>query len=288
MPVRIVVIGSVNTDMVVRGPHIPSPGETVTGGTFLRADGGKGANQAVAAARAGAGVTFVGRVGADDLGRSAVAGLAAEGIDVGFVGRDPDHATGVALIMVDEEGENAISVAPGANARLSVEDVEAARAAIESADVLLTQLEIPVAAVERAAEIASAAGVTVMLDPAPARETAEPRSDHRRGDAGRGRSPGRQRGPGGVGGRISGVCRRYDSGRRRVQRSSRGFDRGGTRPASSGATSLRRGSPGGDRGGGQAGAPLSRFSRSAPRSGPLTPRERRRPWSGQSCRKPSS
>jgi ribokinase len=169
MPVRIVVIGSVNTDMVVRGPHIPSPGETVTGGTFLRADGGKGANQAVAAARAGAGVTFVGRVGADDLGRSAVAGLAAEGIDVGFVGRDPDHATGVALIMVDEEGENVISVAPGANARLSVEDVEAARAAIESADVLLTQLEIPVAAVERAAEIASAAGVTVMLDPAPAR-----------------------------------------------------------------------------------------------------------------------
>jgi ribokinase len=155
--------------MVVRGPHIPSPGETVTGGRFLQAEGGKGANQAVAAARAGADVTFVGRVGADALGRSAVAGLAAEGIDVGFVGRDPDHATGVALIMVDEAGENAISVAPGANARLSVDDVEAARAAIEAGDVLLMQLETPVAAVERAAEIASAAGVTVMLDPAPAR-----------------------------------------------------------------------------------------------------------------------
>ena len=169
MSVRIVVIGSVNTDMVVRGPHIPSPGETVTGGTFLQADGGKGANQAVAAARAGAEVTFVARVGADDLGRSAVDGLAAEGIDVGLVARDPDHATGVALIMVDEAGENAISVAPGANAHLSVNDVEAARAAIESADVLLTQLETPVPAVERAAEIASAAGVTVMLDPAPAR-----------------------------------------------------------------------------------------------------------------------
>ena len=156
MPVRIVVLGSVNTDMVVRGPHIPSPGETVTGGRFLQAEGGKGANQAVAAARAGADVTFVGRVGADALGRSAVAGLAAEGIDVGFVGRDPDHATGVALIMVDEAGENAISVAPGANARLSVDDVEAARAAIEAGDVLLMQLETPVAAVERGAEIASA------------------------------------------------------------------------------------------------------------------------------------
>jgi ribokinase len=169
MPARIVVIGSVNADMVVRGPHIPSPGETVTGGTFLRAEGGKGANQAVAAARAGAAVTFVARVGEDELGQAAVAGLAAEGIDVGHVRRDPEHATGVALIMVDEAGENAISVAPGANGRLSVDDVEAARGVIESADVLLTQLETPLPAVERATEIASAAGVTVMLNPAPAR-----------------------------------------------------------------------------------------------------------------------
>lgn len=169
MPARIVVIGSVNTDMVVRGARIPSPGETVTGGTFLRADGGKGANQAVAAARAGAEVTFVARVGADELGEAAVARLAAEGIDVNRVERDPDQATGVALIMVGEGGENAISVAPGANALLSVEDVETARAVIESADVLLTQLETPLPAVERAATIASAAGVTVILNPAPAR-----------------------------------------------------------------------------------------------------------------------
>lgn len=169
MSARIVVIGSVNTDLVVRGPRIPSPGETVTGGSFLRAQGGKGANQAVAAARAGAEVTFVARVGDDELGEAALASLVEESIDVTHITRDPDHATGVALIMVDRAGENAISVAPGANARLSVDDVEAARAAIESADVLLMQLETPIPAVERAAAIASAAGTTVILNPAPAR-----------------------------------------------------------------------------------------------------------------------
>ena len=169
MPARIVVIGSVNTDMVVSGPRIPAPGETVTGGTFLRAQGGKGANQAVAAARAGAEVTFVARVGDDELGHDAINGLHEENIDVGHVVRDADHSTGVALIMVDEAGENAISVAPGANARLSVDDVEAARAAIESADVLLAQLETPLEAITRAATIASAAGAMVILNPAPAR-----------------------------------------------------------------------------------------------------------------------
>ena len=169
MPSRIVVVGSVNIDMVVSGPFIPSPGETVTGGTFLRAQGGKGANQAVAAARAGADVTFVARVGDDELGRDAIAGLREENIDVGYLARDADHATGVALIMVDQSGENAISVAPGANARLSVNDVEAARVAIESADVLLTQLETPLEAVARAATIASSAGTMVILNPAPAR-----------------------------------------------------------------------------------------------------------------------
>jgi ribokinase len=169
MPARIVVIGSVNTDLVVRGPHIPSPGETVTGGEFLRSQGGKGANQAVSAARAGADVTFVARVGDDELGEAAVAGLIAEGVEVTHIGRDTKHPTGVALIMVDHSGENAISVAPGANARLSVDDVEAARPAIESADVLLMQLETPLPAVERAASIASAASTTVILNPAPAR-----------------------------------------------------------------------------------------------------------------------
>jgi ribokinase len=169
MTARIVVIGSVNTDMVVRAPRIPAPGETVTGGTFLRAQGGKGANQAVAACRAGAEVTFVARVGDDGFGEAAVSGLQREGADVRHVSRDPDQATGIALIVVDADGENAISVAPGANAFLSPDDVEAARSAIDAADVLLMQLETPLPAVERAAAIAAAAGVRVVLNPAPAR-----------------------------------------------------------------------------------------------------------------------
>jgi len=173
MGAKIVVIGSVNTDMVVRGDRIPAPGETVTGGEFFQAQGGKGANQAVAAARAGAQVTFVARVGRDELGEAAVRGLAKEGIDVTHLLRDAAHATGVALIMVDALGENLISVAPGANARLSVEDVESARDAIESADALLLQLETPMESVARAAEVASSSGTTVILNPAPARPVPE-------------------------------------------------------------------------------------------------------------------
>lgn len=169
MPAHIVVVGSANTDMVVRVPRIPSPGETVTGGTFFQADGGKGANQAVAAARFGARVALVARVGADELGDHVVAGLQTEGIDVRHVGGDPEAPTGVALIVVDSEGENAIAVAPGANARLSVDDVEAVRPAIEAADALLLQLETPLDSVERAASIANVAEVPVILNPAPAR-----------------------------------------------------------------------------------------------------------------------
>mgnify|MGYP001822556186 CR=1 FL=1 len=169
MSARIVVVGSINSDLVVRAPRIPSPGETVTGGTFFQADGGKGANQAVAAARLGAHVSLVARVGVDELGDHAVAGLREEGIDVSFVRRDPAEATGVALIVVDANGENAIAVAPGANARLTVEDVESARQAIHDADIVLVQLETPLEAVERAATLASEAGVRVILNPAPAR-----------------------------------------------------------------------------------------------------------------------
>ena len=165
----IVVVGSANTDFVVRAPRIPVPGETVTGGTFLRADGGKGANQAVAAARLGASVTFVARVGADEQGSATLAGLRSEGIDVRHLVRDAQAASGVALIMVDDDGQNAIAVAPGANARLTDDDVEAARPAIESADILLLQLETPLAAIERAVDIAADAGVPVILNPAPAR-----------------------------------------------------------------------------------------------------------------------
>jgi len=165
---RIVVVGSSNTDMTVLSPHLPAPGETVIGGTFLRAGGGKGANQAVAAARAGASVTFVGRVGDDTLGRDAVAALQAEGVDTTWVVVDTSAPSGVALILVDENGENMISVASGANARLSAEDVMKAAGAFDSAHAVLVQLEIPLAAVGAALKLGRRAAATTILDPAPA------------------------------------------------------------------------------------------------------------------------
>jgi ribokinase len=167
-PGRVVVVGSSNTDMVVRTPRLPARGETVLGGGFASLAGGKGANQAIAAARLGAAVVFVGCVGEDALGEAAVAGLARDGIDTRFVTRDPDAASGVALIVVDAEGENLIAVAPGANERLTSAHVDAAAAAIEAADVLLAQLEVPLPAVTRAVAIARAAGKRVVLNPAPA------------------------------------------------------------------------------------------------------------------------
>jgi ribokinase len=165
---KIVVVGSSNTDMVVQAERIPAPGETVLGGEFIMAAGGKGANQAVAAARLGAQVTLVARVGADVFGERAVAGFEREGIDTRHISVDPLAASGVALIFVDAEGENSIGVAPGANSRLSPEDVRSARGAIEQADVLLLQLEIPMETVTCAAELAHQAGVRVILNPAPA------------------------------------------------------------------------------------------------------------------------
>lgn len=164
---RIVVVGSANTDLVVRCPRIPQPGETVLGGDLLQAPGGKGANQAVAAARLGAAVTFVARLGADAFGAAARAGYARDGIDTAHCHADPSAPSGVALILVDGTGENAIAVASGANARLSTADVDAAAAAIRAADLLLLQLEVPLATVTHAARIARAAGVPVLLDPAP-------------------------------------------------------------------------------------------------------------------------
>jgi ribokinase len=166
---RIVVLGSSNTDMIVKTDRIPRPGETVIGGVFSQAPGGKGANQAVAVARAGGSVAFVGRLGADALGDEALAGYERDGIDVSCVARDPGAHSGVALIIVDSKGENSIAVASGANARVSPADVEAARGCIESAAILLMQLEIPLEAVRAAAEMAAARGIQVILDPAPAR-----------------------------------------------------------------------------------------------------------------------
>ncbi|MBN2024564.1 MAG: ribokinase [Pirellulales bacterium] len=167
-PPRIFVVGSVNTDMVVVGQRIPAPGETVTGGRFVLAAGGKGANQAVAAARLGARVTLVAKVGNDLFGRESIDRFAQEGIRTEHVLRDSAQATGVALILVDAAGENAISVAPGANFALAPEDVEPALAELGPGDVVLLQLEIPLPTVAHAARLASAAGARVILDPAPA------------------------------------------------------------------------------------------------------------------------
>ena len=165
---RIVVVGSSNTDMVVKSQRIPTPGETVTGGQFVMAPGGKGANQAVAAARLGAEVTLVARVGDDLFGRQAVEGYQKEGIVTDFIVVDPQHHTGVALILVDEQGENLISVASGANHAISPQDVEKAAEPIRAADVVMLQLEIPLHVVRRTAQLAVEAGVPVILDPAPA------------------------------------------------------------------------------------------------------------------------
>ncbi|MEW5900144.1 MAG: ribokinase [Acidobacteriota bacterium] len=165
---KIVVVGSSNTDMVIKSPRIPRPGETLLGGEFFMAAGGKGANQAVAAARAGGDVFFIARVGDDIFGKRSLEGFVRDGIHVEFVSVDKESPSGVALIIVAPDGENCISVASGANAKLSPEDIRRAREIIASAGILLMQLETPGAAVREAAAIASAAGVPVILNPAPA------------------------------------------------------------------------------------------------------------------------
>ncbi len=164
----IAVVGSVNVDMILQGPRLPRPGETVLGGRFSMAAGGKGANQAVAAARLGARVSLVAKVGADAFGDQSLDGFRREGIATAHVTREPELATGVAMILVDAAGENSIAVSSGANAHLRSADVDRAAAAIREAAALLLQLEIPRDAVLRAARIASEAGRIVILDPAPA------------------------------------------------------------------------------------------------------------------------
>mgnify|MGYP000695871596 CR=1 FL=1 len=171
-PKPIVVVGSSNTDMIVRLERLPRPGETVLGGRFSTAAGGKGANQAVAAARAGGRVAFVGRVGDDAFGREALRGFRRDRLRVSRVARDPRAPSGVALICVAANGENSIAVAPGANARLSAADVRRAAGEFAAGSVLLAQLEIPLAAVRAAVDLAAARGMTVILNPAPARPLA--------------------------------------------------------------------------------------------------------------------
>jgi ribokinase len=166
---KIVVIGSSNTDMVIRTPRIPRPGETVLGGEFFMAPGGKGANQAVAAARAGGEVHLIARVGDDVFGQQSLDGFVSDGIHVDLIVRDKDAPSGVALIIVGPDGENCIAVASGSNSRLGVADVRLAKPVITSADIILMQLESPLETVREAAEIAASAGVPVVLNPAPAR-----------------------------------------------------------------------------------------------------------------------
>lgn len=173
MSARIVVVGSANVDMVVKAQHIPRPGETVLGGEFTLTAGGKGANQAVAAARMGGHVTFVGRVGGDGFGADALKQLSQEGIDTTYLNSDPDSAHGIALILVDCMGENAIAVAPGANARLTAEDVERAEPAFAACDIVLLQLEVPLPAVEKAIELGKKHGKRVVLNPAPSAPLAD-------------------------------------------------------------------------------------------------------------------
>ena len=168
----IVVVGSLNADLVVRTPRFPTPGETTTGSGFAVYPGGKGANQAVAAGRLGARVAMIGRVGRDDHGQLLRRSLSAAGVDTAAVLDDDEEPTGVAVITIDASGQNHIVLAPGANARLRPDDVERQRSLIEGAAVLLLQLEVPLETVEAAARIAHRAGVTVVLDPAPARREA--------------------------------------------------------------------------------------------------------------------
>ena len=167
MKPRLVVIGSANMDLVVRSQRIAAPGETVLGEAFRQIPGGKGANQAVAAARLGAEVTFVGRVGQDLFGEALRSGFQKDGIDTEFLRTDPTEPTGVALITVDAAGQNAITVASGANHKVNHEDVEAALWAVEAASAVVLQLEIPLETVFYAAQKARAAGVRVILNPAP-------------------------------------------------------------------------------------------------------------------------
>jgi ribokinase len=171
----VVVIGSINVDLIVGVRTLPGPGETVLGSRFIQQNGGKGANQAVAAARVGADVSMIGAVGKDELGRSALAGLGADGVDVSRCRIVEDTHTGLALIVVDDDGENQIAVASGANARLDGAMVHEATAGLTpgSATVCLISFEISDAAVISAARWATEHGLRTVVNPAPARPLAD-------------------------------------------------------------------------------------------------------------------
>jgi len=167
MKPTILVVGSSNTDMVIKAPYLPAPGETILGGTFIMNPGGKGANQAVAASRLAGTVTFICKTGNDIFGKRSVELFREEGIDTTYIVEDQQHPSGVALITVDNNAENCIVVASGANAHLTVRDITQANDCIENASVILMQLEIPVETVEYVASVAAALGKKVILNPAP-------------------------------------------------------------------------------------------------------------------------
>ncbi|MEB3230706.1 MAG: ribokinase [Leptolyngbyaceae bacterium] len=163
----IVVFGSINMDLVVRSPRLPQPGETIIGYDFMTIPGGKGANQAVAAAKLGVSTQMVGRVGADDFGQTLVETLRGYGVGCDRLTVDPHSPSGIALIEVDAAGNNHIIVVPGANGQVGADELEALTALLASAQILLLQLELPLGAVVTAAELAHQHGVRVILDPAP-------------------------------------------------------------------------------------------------------------------------
>ncbi|MFB6106416.1 MAG: ribokinase, partial [Halobacteriaceae archaeon] len=165
----VAVVGSYNVGLTMTVPRFPVPGETVSDGEFFEVAGGKGSNQAVAAARLGASTRFVGRVGDDGYAADAREMWAAEGVDDAHVSTDSDEHTGAGFVVVDESGENMITVAPGANHELDADDVRAARDAIADADALLCQMEIPDGAIAAAVEVAAESDTTVVFNPAPAR-----------------------------------------------------------------------------------------------------------------------
>ena len=166
----IAVVGSSNMDLVVKSKRIPVTGETILGGDFIMVPGGKGANQAVAAAKVGAQVFFIAKLGDDIFGLQSLNNFKKEGVNTKYVLQTQDAPSGVALIMVDDEGNNIIVVAPGANHKLSPEDVQAAEPDIASAGALVAQLEVPIETIEFAAKLANKSNVPFILDPAPAQK----------------------------------------------------------------------------------------------------------------------
>jgi ribokinase len=164
----VVVLGSLNMDLVVRTRQMPRPGETAPGYGFLTVPGGKGANQAAAAARLGVSVEMLGCVGGDAFGEAILANLRAQGVGVAHIRRDQATPSGIAMIVVDDRGENAIVVAPGANGQVSLADVQAARGLLAEARYLVMQFEIPLPVVREAISLAARLGVRVILNPAPA------------------------------------------------------------------------------------------------------------------------